>query len=295
MNILSIGEILWDVIGDKKHIGGAPFNVLAHLKKMGHRSNLFSAIGNDSLGKEIQEKLKELGINRKILGKNQFPTSTVSILLEDGHPDYTIHENVAWDYLVYHKNEQDYIKEETFDLVIFGMLAQRNDENAEVIYRIIEDAQCGNIFFDINIRKDYYSKEKIEKSLNLCSMLKLNEDEMILIRSLFFEETIELRTAIEILAKEFGIKLICITRGGDGAWVYSNKTWYKQEAPKVNAVDTIGAGDSFSAAFLHTYLRTQDIQKALKIAVQVGAFIATQPGAVAEYSYEIKEVLGLNT
>jgi fructokinase len=294
LHILSVGEVLWDIVGDESHLGGAPFNVCAHMAKMDHDSYIFSMLGNDSLGNRIKEKVKQLNIHTQFLNTHQSKaTSTVNVYLEDGQPEYTIHENVAWDDLKADKEILELVQKKTWDVVIFGLLAQRQSENASKIYDIVKAANARHTFLDVNVRKQYYTKSKLEKSFHLASIVKMNADELALMRDLFYPNEVEERFAAEKIFSKFNLSVLIITLGGDGAWAYAHKKWYKASAKEVEVSDTIGAGDSFSAAFLHAYLKGQNVQEALNLAVEMGGFVASRAGAIPEYDAMISDKLGI--
>jgi len=294
LNILSIGEVLWDIVENESHLGGAPFNVCAHLAKMGHSAFMYSGVGDDPRGHEILSRMDQLKVHKEFTFIHESkPTSTVNVFLEDGQPEYTIHEDVAWDDLEVGTTQIDALREKHWDVVIFGLLSQRNESNAQKIYSIINAVNTRHVFLDINIRKEYFSKSKLEKSCTLASIVKLNAEELALMRDLFYPNENELRFAAEKIASKFNLRVLIVTLGGEGAWAYAHKRWYKASAIEVKVADTIGAGDSFSAAFLHVYLQSQDVENALKKAVGMGAFVASHSGAIPEYDDSLKEVLGI--
>lgn len=295
LNVLCIGEVLWDVINNEKHLGGAPLNVAAHLSQLGHHASIYSAVGDDDHGGEIELSLLRVGVDHQFLQKNTHPTSTVDVFLEDGQPDYRIHENVAWDYLTIDSTISKALETETWDVAIFGLLSQRRKENAEVIYQVIEAANAHQVFLDVNIRKDYYSLEKLEKSLGLSTILKLNEDELGLIRDLFYPKESELRFAAEKLSNKFNIQTLLVTLGEEGAWAYHNRKWFKAKSQPVDVADAIGAGDSFSAAFIHAFSKSRDVQTSLECAVEMGGYVASQHGAIPKYNEHISSLMGLGT
>jgi fructokinase len=295
LNILSIGEVLWDIVENESHLGGAPFNVCAHLAKMGHSTFMYSSVGDDPLGHEILSLMDQLNVHNEFTFIHESkPTSTVDVFLEDGQPEYTIHEDVAWDDLKVGATQLDALREKkNWDVVIFGLLSQRNESNAQKIYSIINAANTRHVFLDINIRKEYFSKSKLEKSCTLASIVKLNGEELALMRDLFYPNENELRFAAEKIASKFNLRVLIVTLGAEGAWAYAHKRWYKTSAVEVKVADTIGAGDSFSAAFLHVYLQSQDVEDALKKAVAMGTFVTSHSGAIPEYDDPLKEVLGI--
>lgn len=294
LNILSIGEVLWDIVENESHLGGAPFNVCAHLSQMGHSTYMYSSVGDDPLGHEILARMDQLNVHTQFTFVHESkPTSTVNVFLEDGQPEYTIHEDVAWDDLKVEAAQLDHLRKMPWDVVVFGLLSQRNESNVQKIYSIINAAHTRHVFLDINIRKEYFSKTKLEKSCLLATIVKLNGEELALMRDLFYPGENELRFAAEKIASKFNLSVLIVTLGEEGAWAYAHKKWYKAPAVVVQVADTIGAGDSFSGAFLHVYLQSNDVEDALNKAVAMGAFVASHSGAIPDYDNALKKVLGI--
>jgi fructokinase len=275
MNIISFGEILFDVIGEVEHLGGAPFNLAAHLSKLGVSSSIISAVGIDERGERIKQAVKELGVDIKYLQENNFPTGYVEVELDnEGKPTYTIHENVAYD------NINPIEVEEKFDCFCFGTLSQRNLVSKNSLFNILEKINPEHIFYDVNLRKKYYSQDIIEKSLEHSTIVKLNdEEEEELSELLFNEKLLEAEFAKRLLEK-FDLKIVIITRGGEGCAVYTDKEVVEVPGVNVKIADTVGAGDAFSAGFLHKYLETGDIENSAIFANKLGAYVASRAGAI---------------
>lgn len=294
MKTLALGEILWDIIEGKAHIGGSPFNVAVHLSKMGANSYLASSVGADHLGTGAKEHARNFDVHTDFISTlNDKPTGTVLVELKEGQPDYTIVEGVAWDNIFLDETQLTRLLNTTWDYLVFGTLAQRTASNKVLYQKILKDVKANNIFFDVNLRQSYFSKEIVEASLPYASILKLNDEEVSPISNLVYGQTLNFKDFSERTSQEFDIHTICITRGGDGVLVYSKNNFYDIPGVKVAVADTVGAGDSFSAAFLYTLHQTGDAALAAQRGCQLGAFVASREGAVPDYTAALKEALGI--
>ena len=262
-----------------KVLGGAPANFAYHCSQLGAESHVISAIGNDEPGREILKTVESLNLSSETLFINdQHPTSTVTVQLDaKGHPEYTIHENVAWDHIPADGGALEIMK--GADAVCFGSLAQRSSISRKSIQAYLSAASgdCLRVF-DINLRQHYYSRELIEESLGFTDVLKLNDEELLELAGLFSLEGNE-NEMVQSLQNNFDLKLIALTRGGDGSTLFngSGRSDYRAEA--VHAVDTVGAGDSFTAAMVMTYLKDMDLQDIHRIASELAAYVCTRKGA----------------
>ena len=289
---LAIGEVLWDIFPDDHRLGGAPFNVVAHLQKMGAEAYLLSAVGYDELGEKIVKEAQSLGVNTRFLGQtNDYPTGTVKVSLEAGIPSYTIVEGVAWDFLTQTSSTAAGLLEEPWDVVIFGTLAQRAPANGAFIRATLDSLEATEIFFDVNLRQDYYSREAIIQSLEKCSILKLNDEEVDVLSRVLFEHGMSSRAFVEKLFERYALHTVCVTLGGDGAEIHTRERIDLIPGVSVSVRDTVGAGDSFSAAYLWSWLHGGDPVEAGKTGCRLGAYVASKDGAIPEYDSEIRAVL----
>ncbi|MBX2845654.1 MAG: carbohydrate kinase [Saprospiraceae bacterium] len=287
MKALAFGEILWDIIDGQPHLGGAPFNVAAHLAQLGNNAFILSAVGNDDLGQQAIHQAAKLGVNPSLIYRlNDYPTGQVDVFLEGGQPDYTIQEEVAWDYIPY-APDQDAAKE-AWDTLIFGSLALRTEHNIGALTQVMAHNTFNQVFYDINLRKDYFSGELFEAGFSLCSILKVNDEEVGVVSELLFNSPPDEKLFCQQVSEAYGIDVILITQGAKGALAYSNQHFFQAKAKPIQVADTVGAGDSFSAAFLHTYHRTGNVQRALDNATKMGGFVASRSGAIPTYSHELK-------
>lgn len=288
MHVLAFGEILWDIIEGQYHLGGAPFNFAAHCIKCGHQASIVSAVGDDELGKNAIQQAIKLGAN--VTHLNTLPnkrTGTVDVFLNKGQPDYTIHENVAFDFIPAPKISA----QEPIDVFYFGSLAQRNPTSQNTLKGILEARDFKHVFYDINLRKEFYSREIVEYSLMHCTVFKVNDLEADIISKLLYSTVLPLEEFTKKITADFNIPVIIVTAAEKGCYVYHKNILTHVEGSKIEVVDAVGAGDSFSAAFMSVYTSTGNPLKAAVIANKVGAFVATQRGAIPPYSKEVEAIV----
>ncbi|MGD0341239.1 MAG: carbohydrate kinase [Bacteroidales bacterium] len=284
--LAGIGELLWDFLPSGKQLGGAPCNFVFHAMQAGCDGYIVSAIGKDELGIELKHNLRELGLSNQYVQENKFPTSTVTIKLdENGHPDFAIHKNIAWDHIYWNHGMEKLAKE--VDAVCFGSLAQRNPESEHSIVSFIKATrpECLRVF-DINLRQNYYSKEIIISALNLSDILKLNEDELAVVSGyLGFKGDFDKQ--LDQIFSYFNLKYIVYTLGSKGSIIISAKESSFAEVPKVQVADTVGAGDSFTAIFITGILKGIPLKKIHKKATEISAYVCTQKGATPKLTQKI--------
>lgn len=280
MNTLCIGEILWDIFPDKKVWGGAPANFIFHTAQMGANAAAYSAVGNDDLGKEISQAVKECGINLKA-PMLEYPTGVVDITLnEDGSANYEFNSNCAWDYIPL--SAELINLSSSADLIAFGSLAQRSEESRKTIYEALRHRKSScKVLFDINLRQNFYTVEIIRESLNQCDFLKLNEEELPIICDL-------LKIDKNDILSTFNIELMILTLGSEGSSIISKNETSTMSASPCELVDTVGAGDSFTACFIINYLLGMPIKAAQKLASDAAAHVCSHSGATVELPPELK-------
>lgn len=275
--IVGIGEILWDMLPTGKALGGAPANFAYHAKRLGEDGWAVSAIGNDALGREIMEIVMEKGL-RNLISVTSRPTGTVQVSLDaKGVPSYTIMEDVAWDNIPF--TPQMAALASRADAVCFGSLVQRGNSRDSVLRFLRAMRPEALRVFDINLRQHYYSKEVIDESLQLSDILKINDEEIRIVADLFGlggDDTAACRALIE----RYGLKLVILTRGADGSEVITADEAIPQAVGQVEVVDTVGAGDSFTAAFVVAYLRGDSLADAQRLANETAAYVCSCKGAM---------------
>ena len=286
--VVGLGEVLWDMLPEGKKLGGAPANFAYHAGQFLGSDNTIaiSALGKDSLADETIEALKEHGLNY-LLPRVNYPTGTVQVTLSgDGIPAYEIKENVAWDNIPYTPEIAEIAR--NCRAVCFGSLAQRFVTSWATIRQFLDDtpADCLKIF-DINLRQQFYTRDVIEESLKRCSILKINDEELVVIQRMYGYNDSDMPGICEKMLAEHGLKMLVLTCGTNGSYVFAPGLTSFQETPKVTVADTVGAGDSFTGSFCAAILNGKPIKEAHKKAVQVSAFVCTQHGAMPTLSPEL--------
>ncbi len=286
--IVGLGEILWDVLPEGKKLGGAPANFAYHTAQLGLDSMVVSAIGKDSLGDEVEQYLRQYRL-AALLPRVDFPTGTVDVQLDDkGVPTYQIHEGVAWDNIP-ESSELIRIAKQT-RVVCFGSLAQRSPVSRQTIRRFIEEMpavpHCYKVF-DINLRQHYYDLATLRSSLELCNVLKINDEELELVGELMGLGGIAPEDKCWALLGRYGLRMLILTCGTQGSYVYSPGKVSYQPTPSVVVADTVGAGDSFSAAFMTSIVQGWSIEEAHQRAVNISSYVCTQHGAMARLPEEL--------
>ena len=278
--VVGLGEVLWDVLPEGKKLGGAPANFAYHAGQFGLDTIAISALGEDALAEETIEALKEHGLNY-LMPRVPYPTGTVQVTLaEGGIPTYEIKEGVAWDNIPYTDEMAEIAKNAR--AVCFGSLAQRNKVSRENIRKFLADtpADCLKIC-DINLRQQFYSKEVLEDSFQLCNILKINDEELVVVNRMFGYDGLDMRQTCEKMVQDYGLKMLVLTCGTNGSYVFTDDGLTSfQDTPKVEVADTVGAGDSFTGSFCACILNGKPVQEAHKTAVQISAFVCTQNGAM---------------
>lgn len=278
--VVGIGELLWDVLPTGKRAGGAPINFTYHATQMGAEGYAVSAVGNDVFGAEIIQELDKNGINH-LLGTVEYPTGSVMVELKDGIPTYTIIEGVAWDHIPLTQESIDLVKKA--DAICYGTLALRSQASKETVLSLLSYAREDTLrFFDINIRQTYYSKDLIETLLHRANVFKVNDEELVLLRSMCDLEGSDEEVCRQMLRK-YNLKYVILTAGSAFSSIYSPDDQSTISTPHVEVTDTVGAGDSFSGAFVYSLLTGKSLREAHQIAVETAAFVCTKEGAWPPY------------
>ena len=290
--VVGMGEALWDMLPEGRKLGGAPANFAYHVSQFGLDTRVVSAVGDDELGNEILVNFAEKQLDCQI-EKVTYPTGTVQVTLDEkGVPCYEIKEGVAWDNIPYTPALENLAKQT--HAVCFGSLAQRNAVSRETINRFIdqmpEDENVLKIF-DINLRQHFYSKELIEASLKKSNVLKINDEELVVVGEMFGFADIDFQDKCWILLAKYNLKMLILTCGTEGSYVFTPGEVSFLETPQVQVADTVGAGDSFTGAFVAAILSGKTVKDAHRLAVDVSAFVCTQNGAMPELSEELKNRL----
>lgn len=288
-NLICFGEMLWDVLPTGKLPGGAPMNVAIHWQKRGNHAELISRIGSDELGTELLDFLHAMGLSSHLIQKDtEYPTSTV--LADTSNPSHVLYEiiqPVAWDFISISEAAIQAVQQA--DFFVFGSLSARCPETRQTLLTLLKEAKCP--VFDCNLRAPFYTQESIEELLEYTQILKINEQEIVILGDWFgFSGTYE--EIARQLATRFALSHICLTLGAEGSAAWVQNTWVACPGYVVDVVDTIGSGDAFLATFLEGIAAQKPLLEVLQKSNAVGALVASKSGAVPIISnQEIQSIL----
>ena len=275
--IVGIGEILWDMLPSGKALGGAPANFAYHAMRLGEEGWAVSAIGDDELGREIMDIVGSKGL-KNIISVTDKPTGTVEVELDGrGVPTYNIMEDVAWDNIPFTPEME--VLASRADAVCFGSLVQRMNSRRSVLGFVRAMRPDALKVFDINLRQHYYSREVIEESLKLSDILKINDEEIRTVADMFGLGDDDVAACRSLIAS-YGLRLVILTKGADGSEVITADEVIPQSVGHVDVVDTVGAGDAFTAAFVVAYLRGETLAQAQRLATETASYVCSCKGAM---------------
>lgn len=279
--VVGIGEVLWDVLPEGKKLGGAPANFACHVSRFGLNGLVISAAGKDKLGDEIINVFNQKRLEYQ-LEKTDFPTGTVEVTLDNaGVPQYDIKENVAWDNIPFTEGIRQ-IASRT-QAVCFGSLAQRSQNSRRSINAFLDsmpDSEDSLKVFDINLRQNFYSEEIVRESLSKCNILKINDEELLIVKDLLSLRGRSQEELCNELMALGNLRMLILTCGTKGSMVFSQEGISVLGTPTVQVADTVGAGDSFTAAFISSLIKGKTVREAHQTAVNVSAYVCTQQGAM---------------
>lgn len=294
-NILVFGEILYDIYDDIAVIGGAPFNYSVQLSRLISKNDnlkFITALGKDDFSKDAFKFIENENIDSSLMQVlDNYETGKATVFMNENKiPDYIIHENVAWDNIEFNSDIEKALKEK-YDLFYFNILSCRSEKSYKTLKNIFKNIDSKYKVCDVTFRKNYYTKEKIKEALEFINILKINDDELAIIKSLFYPN---LQNDNEILLKnlnkDFNIDYIFLTLGKSGASSFYNNQYIFKPSNKIKVVDTVGAGDSFCAALSYAILKKLDIKKVLDFASAVSEEMIQVKGGTAKYNIKaIKE------
>jgi fructokinase len=278
VEIIGLGEILWDLLPGGRQLGGAPFNFAFHCHQLGHSSAMVSRVGADDLGREIRESVRRLGLSDIFLQEDpRHPTGTVTVALDDrGQPTFTITPDVAYDHLSWDTDLERLFGQAR--AVCFGTLVQRHPAARETVRRALHAARKALVVYDVNLRQHYYSREVIETSLAASRWVKLNEEELAVLRDLLGLTGTTDPAALADLRRQYGLELAALTRGERGCLVQSAAGEIDLAGIPVTVVDTVGAGDAFTAGLLVYALEGRPLAEASAVANRLAARVAASAG-----------------
>jgi fructokinase len=278
--VVGLGEVLWDMFPDAAHFGGAPANFACHAAALGADGYIVSAVGPDTLGMQVFEEFRLRDVHTEYLQKTpQHATGTVNVLVDpQGHASYHFASDTAWDNL--HWTDSLATLAQRCDAVCFGSLAQRSEVARTTIYRFLSTTKhdCLRVF-DVNLRQDFYNAEVLDESLKVATLLKLNDDELPIVANLLGASESSFQKLLPWLSERYNLQCIALTRGASGSVIFANGTFDEQVGRDVKVVDTVGAGDAFTAALVVGFLNQKLISDIHQTASDIAAFVCTQRGA----------------
>lgn len=279
--VVGLGELLWDVFREGKQLGGAPANFAYMTNLLGDTGIVASRVGNDALGSEAKQRLKNLRLQTSFLQMDaNHPTGTVNVAVDPaGQPTFQIATSVAWDFFEWTPEWRSLA--EQADAVCFGSLAQRCPQSRETIRAFLAAVRPGvPRVFDVNLRQNFYTSETLAESARLAEIIKVNHEELPVVAKLLglpflYDE----RRAAQWLLETYRSRLVCITRGAKGSLVMSKDEMSEHSGHRVYVADTVGAGDAYTAALVYHYLRHASLSTLNEAANRMGAWVASQTGA----------------
>ena len=275
MKLLSFGEILYDVFGEQKTIGGAPLNVSYHFHKCGGEASVISAVGDDELGRDALSVMKRNGIGTEYVSLSSLPTGRADVVMNGNEADYVFNHPCAWDDIRIAS-----ALPQSVDVFYWGTLALRSSTSCETWRKVSSTVDAKIRYFDVNIRKKFYSECIIREGLESCSILKVNENELPLVLSL------SASGSVSSLMKKFSVDIVILTEGEKGSVIFTEGGEYRIMPREVAVTDTVGAGDSYSACFLYNYLKSGDAVQSAERASVLSAFVCTKRGGMPEYEID---------
>jgi fructokinase len=288
MNILSIGEVLWDVFEDAEHLGGAPFNFAVHAKILGHSICFISAVGKDPRGQCVLEKMEAMGLTTRFVRRVKYHrTGIVTVRLDaSGQPHFTIHRPAAYDFPRLSDGDLRELSSRRPDWIYFGTLFQMSAKAKGLTLRVIGANPQARRFYDVNLRENCYAAPLVNELMSLATAVKLNDQEVEMIQSMFGWSYRSLEDFCRGTARRFGWEAVCVTRGEAGCVLLVDDNYVEAEGYEVRVADTVGAGDAFAAALLHAMGCGWPAQEVADFANRVGALVASRPGGTPSWTIE---------
>lgn len=288
MRLVSIGEILWDVIGEKEYLGGAPFNLCAHASRLGHQPFFVSAVGYEDRGERALRALEQQGIDTRYVSQSHQAATGVSeiVLDEEGKATHRLPRPAAYDFVSLSDEQQHALVDARPDWICFGTLLQMQPSPRSLTRRVLDEHRTANKFYDVNLRPNCWTPELVDELLQEATTIKLNEEEVDELAGLFDCPKGSYVRFAETTARRFGLNLVCVTCGSGGCFIWRNGEHVQSPGFRVTVADTVGAGDAFSAALLHGLQENWPLEEVGLFANRVGALVATRDGATPAWTVE---------
>jgi fructokinase len=286
MKIISIGEVLWDVIGSNEHLGGAPFNFAAHASKLGHEVLFVSTVGGDERGSLILQRMEMMNLSTRYIARlTDHPTGHVTVTVDSaGQPTFVIHRPAAYDLPRVTESNFKSLLSPAPDLIYFGTLQQMSGQAKELTLRVLQANRQTRRFYDVNLREGCYNSQLVGELLSHATILKLNDYEVNEISRLFGEHYASVEQFCRSYSQQFELEAVCVTRGAKGCSLLLRGEYVESSGYAVTAIDTVGAGDAFAAAFAHGLANNWPALEIADFANRVGALIAARSGAIPPWA-----------
>lgn len=278
MRVVSFGEIIFDCYPTGEKIGGAPFNFAAHLAALGDDAFLFGAIGQDALGSRAKQELLRCHVHDSFLQETpDLPTGVCRVTYQGKEPRYDLSQHSAYDAIL----EQRALYDQSFDVLYFGTLAQRSETSRKTLQNLLKNGRFGTVFFDMNLRQNYYCDAQVTEGLHRADVVKMNREEFHYAKQLSACPKADLQQACRYLCQHYGIAALIVTLDQDGAACCdARRGFFALPAQKGSFVSAVGAGDSFSACFLHHWMQGKSPRIAMEKAGILASYVVSQEEAV---------------
>lgn len=286
MNVISIGEVLWDIVGEEEHLGGATFNFSAHLSRLGHNVSFISAVGADQRGQRVVDRMSRLGLVTEYLQTDKdHPTGTAAVALaRDGQPKFVLHRPAAYDFPQLTPAQRERLFSRPVDWIYFGTLHQIYPQARQLTADILDRTSGARRFYDVNLRADGYAPALIQQLMVHATIVKLNNEEVEAIANMFGSRHGSLEEFCRTYAALYKWAGVCVTRGSLGCTVLMGGQYIEAPGYPVQVVDAVGAGDAFAAAFLHGLGSGWPTPQIADFANRVGALVASRRGAIPDWT-----------
>jgi fructokinase len=292
--VLAIGELLWDLLPSGPRLGGAPFNAVAHMARLNHVAAILSAVGDDELGRRTRSEVKRLGVRADVLQMvTDAPTGTVEVTLDEhGRPSYVIVTPVAYEYAAASATILESVRSMAPRAVLFGTLAQRSPVVRATTAAVLDAVPDALAVYDVNLREGCWTPALVDDLARSASVLKLNEDELAVLGPALDLAHSDFDTfAGDVIRRYPRVQVVCITRGGRGAFIWTRRSWVDFPGVEIRVADTVGAGDAFTAGLVHGLLANMNLADTGRLASALGAIVASRPGAVPGWIEDDIEIL----
>lgn len=288
MRIISVGEILWDVIGGGEYLGGAPFNLCAHLARLGHHAFFVSAVGCDERGRRALEKAQELGIDIRYVNRTQQVSTGISevTLSDGGHGEHRLPRPAAYDFVQLTEAQHTALAEEQPEWLCYGTLAQMEPAPRLLTQRLMKENTEAKRFYDINLRRNSWNSNLVDHLCHDANAIKMNEEEAFVLSEIFDLPAYPWPRFCEMAANQFQFEIVCVTRGPEGCALWKDGDYVESPGFAVNVNDTVGSGDAFSAALLHGLDAEWTLADIAQFANRVGALVASRSGATPAWTHQ---------